>query len=419
MSKSKTEKPSDYLNKYVGNTPENVERMRKKFNEDGTIFKKFPYLTKGDYRDFHVFYEYIENKHLLEEKKIFPFENTRDYSFLYWFLDEIVPQNWDKLGKDREKKKFSHGYYLNMSEIIEQKDINKYQSLISTTMFRETRGIMPKPPLEEKYKNSASKWSDWKKDYARWKNQEYKLHPELSRSRNERSAPSELDESDDEDNDNDLPFQGFNRDRLPQNISTRSRDVDTGSDRLSQNISTRSRDVDTGSDRLSQNISTRSRDQDTGSYRLSQNISTRSRDQDTGSYRLPRDYSTTRPRDVDRSSQPLALKDNGRLSFEDILSNFSYRNNSFILYSGKQGIELGLLYEINPLNSSLRFKDENNGFSEIYRDIYRNLVIVTANKGEVSVNRDYYFQKIPKGGKRSRRKTKKNKNNKRKSKRSR
>jgi len=364
MSKSKTEKPSDYLNKYVGNTPENVERMRAKFNEDGKIFTKFPYLTKGDYRDFHVFYEYIENKHLLEEKKIFPFENTRDYSFLYWFLDEIVPQNWDKLGKDREKKKFSHGYYLNMSEIIEQKDINKYQSLISTTMFRETRGIMPKPPLEERYKNNASKWSDWKKDYARWKNQEYKLHPELSRSRNERSAPSELDESDDEDNDNDVPFQGFTRDRSPQNISIRSRDQDTGSDRL------------------------------------------------------PRDYSM-RSSDSQRYDQSRALKDNGRLSFEDILSKYSYTNNRFILYNGRQPLDLGSLYEIDKNHSTLRFRDENNGFSEIYRDISKNLVIVTADKAIIPVNRDYYFQKISRGGKRSRRKTKKNKNNKRKSKRSR
>ena len=188
-------KPSDYLKKYVGNTPENVRRMREKFKEDGEIFRKFPYLTKGDDRDFHVFYEYVENKHLLDEKKIFPFENAQDYSFLYWFLDEIVPQNWDKLGagQDRERRKFRDGYYLNMSEIIEQADLNKYEN-----MFRQSRGVMPLPPLGEKDKNNASKWRNWKIEYAKWKNQEYRLHPELSRSRNERSAPRELDDDDDD-----------------------------------------------------------------------------------------------------------------------------------------------------------------------------------------------------------------------------
>ena len=193
-------KPSDYLNKYVGNTPENVRRMREIFKTDGEIYRKFPYLTKGDDRDFHIFYEYVENKHLLDEKKIFPFEDVRDYSFLYWFLDEIVPQNWDKLGtgQDREKKKFRDGYYLNTSEIIEQADLNKYESLISTTMFRQSRGVMPLPPLGKEDKNNASKWRNWKIEYAKWKNQEYKLHPELSRSRDERSAPRELDEDDDD-----------------------------------------------------------------------------------------------------------------------------------------------------------------------------------------------------------------------------
>jgi len=191
-------KPSDYLNKYVGNTPENVRRMREIFKTDGEIYRKFPYLTKGDDRDFHIFYEYVENKHLLDEKKIFPFDDARDYSFLYWFLDEIVPQNWDKLGagQEREKKKFRDGYYLNTSEIIEQADLNKYESLISTTMFRQSRGVMPLPPLGEKDKNNALKWRNWKIEYAKWKNQEYRLHPELSRSRNERSAPRELDEDD-------------------------------------------------------------------------------------------------------------------------------------------------------------------------------------------------------------------------------
>jgi hypothetical protein len=174
--------------------------MREKFKEDGEIFRKFPYLTKGDDRDFHVFYEYVENKHLLDEKKIFPFENARDYSFLYWFLDEIVPQNWDKLGagQERERRKFRDGYYLNMSEIIEQTDLNNYESLISTTMFRQSRGVMPLPPLGEKDKNNASKWRNWKIEYAKWKNQEYRLHPELSRSRNERSAPRELDDDDEQ-----------------------------------------------------------------------------------------------------------------------------------------------------------------------------------------------------------------------------
>lgn len=189
-------KPYDYLKKYVGNTPENVRRMREIFKTDGEIFRKFPYLTKGDDRDFHVFYEYIENKHLLDEKKIFPFDDTRDYSFLYWFLDEIVPQNWDKLGagQERERKKFRDGYYLNMSEIIEQADLNKYEN-----MFRQSRGVMPLPPLGKEDKNNASKWRNWKIEYAKWKNQEYRLHPELSRSRDERSAPRELDDYDDVD----------------------------------------------------------------------------------------------------------------------------------------------------------------------------------------------------------------------------
>lgn len=203
-SKNKTipkNKPSDYLKKYVGNTPENVRRMREIFKTDVEIYRKFPYLTKGDDRDFHVFYEYIENKHLLDEKNVFPFENSRDYAFLYWFLDEIHPQNWDKMGagEERERRKFRDGYYLNMSDIIEQYDINKYEGLISTTMFRQMRGIMPKPPLGEKDKNDAAKWRNWKVEYARWKKQEYRLHPELSGSRNDRSAPKELDDSDDED----------------------------------------------------------------------------------------------------------------------------------------------------------------------------------------------------------------------------
>jgi hypothetical protein len=194
-------KPADYLDKYVGNTPEHVRRMREKFNEDIGIYKNFPYLTRGNDRDFHVFYEYIENKHLLDEKKIFPFQDARDYAFLYWFLDEIVPQNWNKLGsgKERERRKFKDGYYLNMSEIIEQSDLNKFESLISTTIFRGSRGIMPLPPLGEKDKNDSAKWRNWKTEYAKWKNQEYELHPELSRSRNERSAPMELDD-DDENN---------------------------------------------------------------------------------------------------------------------------------------------------------------------------------------------------------------------------
>lgn len=189
-------KPSDYLNKYVGNTPENVRRMREIFKTDGEIYRKFPYLTKGDDRDFHVFYEYVENKHLLDKKNIFPFENARDYSFLYWFLDEIVPQNWDKLGagQERERKKFRDGYYLNMSEIIEQADLNKYENV-----FRQSRGVMPLPPLGEKDKNNASKWRNWKIEYAKWKNQEYRLHPELSRSRDERSAPRESDDDENVD----------------------------------------------------------------------------------------------------------------------------------------------------------------------------------------------------------------------------
>jgi len=207
-SKNKTitkKKPSEYLNKYVGNTHENVVRMRDIFKSDEEIYRKFPYLTKGDDRDFHVFYEYIENKHLLDEKKIFPFENARDYAFLYWFLDEIVPQNWDKLGagEERERIKFRHGYYLNMSEIIEQSDINKYDGLISTTPFRQMRSVMPKPPLGEKDKNNASRWRNWKIEYAKWKKQEYKLHPESSRLRDERSTPIELDDDDDDDVDDD------------------------------------------------------------------------------------------------------------------------------------------------------------------------------------------------------------------------
>ena len=215
-------KPSDYLKKYVGNTPENVKRMRTIFNEDREIHRHFPYLTNGDDKDFHIFYEYVENKHLLDEKKIYPFENTRDYSFLYWFLDEIVPQNWDRLGPmgEREKIKFNKGYYLNMSEIIEQSDINKYQSLISTTMFRGMRNIMPKPPLGEKDKNDSSKWKKWKIEYAKWKKQEYRLHPDLSRSRNDRSAPKELEDDSDEDEDEEKEKEGcISKDKIPS-IST-------------------------------------------------------------------------------------------------------------------------------------------------------------------------------------------------------
>jgi hypothetical protein len=65
-------------------------------------------------------------------------------------------------------------------------------------MFRQSRGVMPLPPLGEKDKNDALKWRNWKIEYAKWKNQEYKLHPKLSRSRNERSAPRELDDDDDD-----------------------------------------------------------------------------------------------------------------------------------------------------------------------------------------------------------------------------
>jgi len=203
-SKNKTipkYKSSDYLKKYVGNTPENVRRMREIFKTDGEIYRKFPYLTRGDDRDFHVFYEYIENKHLLDEKEVFPFENTRDYAFLYWFLDEIHPQNWDKLGagEERERRKFKDGYYLNMSEIIDDADNKKFNSLVYSTISSGLRGIIPKPPLGEKYKNDAVKWRNWKIAYAKRKKQEYKLHPELSELRNERSAPKELDDSDDDD----------------------------------------------------------------------------------------------------------------------------------------------------------------------------------------------------------------------------
>jgi hypothetical protein len=83
--------------------------------------------------------------------------------------------------------------------MIEQSDLNKYENLISTTTFLQSTGVIPLPPLGENDKNDALKWRNWKIEYAKWKNQEYKLHPELSRSRNERSAPRELDDDDDDD----------------------------------------------------------------------------------------------------------------------------------------------------------------------------------------------------------------------------
>jgi hypothetical protein len=395
-------KPSDYLNKYVGNTPENVKRMKDKFKDDGELYKKFPYLTKGDDKDFHIFYEYIENKHLLDEKKIFPFEDTKSYSFLYWFLDEIHPRNWHSLGStdhERDKNKFKNGFFLNMSEIIEESDVVKYKNTLGQLI-----NSMPKPPLEERENNKE--WNRWKNEYARWKNREYELNPELSRRGNDRSPPIELDDDDDEDDQMNV-LQALS---VPSNVILKSKP----------------HEVNFGKKLEMDPYPSSSGNKDKGASNKPSIMESPS----------PGSISSLLPEPSVSNKSRYELPESEKLKFKDLFSDYDkYKNNYFRLYGEfdiinfnrihgnerKQmsGIDLGNLNGINSNaeGNDLIFKGVNRDISIIRYIGEGNILIVSQSKNGIKVSGDYYFENIVRGGKRSLRKTKRNKGKRRQSKR--
>jgi hypothetical protein len=180
---------SKYLNKYIANTDENYGKMKEKYRQDTRIFELFPFFSINDDKDFHIFYEFINNTHLFEEKRVHPFENAKDYCFLYWFLDEILPRNWDRLRGDKEKNKFRDGHYLNMLELVDREELYKFDDYI------RNEGL-PRP-IEKT--SSHGDWVKWKQKYSEWRELRYRKNPKEYGERESVPKGESYDRESDED----------------------------------------------------------------------------------------------------------------------------------------------------------------------------------------------------------------------------
>jgi hypothetical protein len=180
---------SKYLNKYIANTDENYGKMKEKYRQDTRIFELFPFFSINDDKDFHIFYEFINNTHLFEEKRVHPFENAKDYCFLYWFLDEILPRNWDRLRGDKEKNKFRDGHYLNMLELVDSEELYKFDDYI------RNEGL-PRP-IEKT--SSHGDWVKWKQKYSEWRELRYRKNPKEYGERESVPKGESYDRESDED----------------------------------------------------------------------------------------------------------------------------------------------------------------------------------------------------------------------------